>query len=299
MALRSALNVKQVVGATDLSLTALPGTSLLVTDIYVFTPATAQAKLQTDKTTVGAFRVSGTQGNHLFVPKASTPFENMLTRLRINKLFSGYPVPEGSTFLITGVNQAAAVQAVVYSVYDAADFKPDAVNGPLAKTFEYMNYGRYSTTLAAGDNLYGVSNSPVEFPGFPFGELAPAGQKMTLLAIFFSDVGKSSSSAANKQYTSFLKFIQDRQVLFDIDRNGLAMRGQAPASDGTQVAYGPSVLNGASDVDQGDGLYLPVPIVFSGGSELDVYVTTVVSAGSANLAVADAEVALWFRVAPQ
>lgn len=74
MALIQALAVKTVLGNTDLELKADPGESFLIKDIRVYNPAGNYVTLQTQKTTVGYFRVGGQLGSHLpFMPGRSRP----------------------------------------------------------------------------------------------------------------------------------------------------------------------------------------------------------------------------------
>jgi len=71
MALKEKFMVKQVYGNTDFELTADPGESLLVKDIFVYNPATAYVTIKVGKTTVGYFRVGGNLGSHLPLPIGS------------------------------------------------------------------------------------------------------------------------------------------------------------------------------------------------------------------------------------
>ncbi len=299
MALREPLAVKQVVGNTLFELTADAGESLLVTGIYIDTPAASYVTLQVDKTTVGYYRVGGTQGNHLFFPDVTDIRGNLLDLLRARELFGGYPVPEGSTFRMTGVKQATSFQVVTYQVHDAGDMKADDLNGPQARQYQYAAYGRADSVLADGDEAIQLSQTPAEFPDFPYGEATPQGQRISVLALAMSDIGYATATAANIQNTSYLKLIKEREVLFDEDRNGLLLSGTVRVADGTDVGTGVSVLGNRSDADLSNPLILPEPLVFNGGEELNIYVTSAVTAGSAILLALDCELMLWLGVEPE
>lgn len=74
MGLIQPLAVKTVLGDTDLELQADPGESLLIKDIQIYNPAGNYLTLQTNKTTVGYFRIGNTMGSHLpFMPGRSKP----------------------------------------------------------------------------------------------------------------------------------------------------------------------------------------------------------------------------------
>lgn len=299
MALRHRNMVCNVRGNTALSLAAAAGESLLVKAIYVYNPVGAYLTVRVARTTAAYIRVGGTQGNQAFFPTHAAHHLNLLDLLFGAELWSGIPIPEGETMVFSGAHQAAANQTVVYDVYDSSDVLPNAVNGPDADVYEFFNFGRFNTTLAAGDNLYDTVQTPTEFPAFPFGAVSPAGKKVEILGIAVSDIGKSASSQANRQETTWLKLVQERTVLFDEDRLGLLFEGLSSSSaDQTNVATGMSMLGGQTDADLSPPLMFPEPLVFQSNEELNLSVFTVVTAGSANILAADAEVCLIERVSP-
>jgi len=66
MALKQPFAVKQVLGNTDLELTAKPGESLLVWDIFTYDPTADYITCKIEKTSVGYFRVRSDLGAHQF-----------------------------------------------------------------------------------------------------------------------------------------------------------------------------------------------------------------------------------------
>ncbi|RLF07880.1 MAG: hypothetical protein DRJ64_02170, partial [Thermoprotei archaeon] len=147
-----------------------------------------------------------------------------------------------------------------------------------------------------GDNLYTTTQNPAEFPDFPYGETVPSGHVISLIGIIGSDFGKTSDSASNKQITKYLKFVKGREVLFDEDRYGIPMFGSAPSSDGSNIGEGYSLIGNYSDVDRREPFMFPTPLEFIAGEELNIYVTTDVTAGSANLSTDEVEIGLILRV---
>ncbi|MBA7478803.1 hypothetical protein ES707_14231 [subsurface metagenome] len=65
MAIISRRNFKTELGAADLTLTALPGTSLLVKDVKIYSAAIIYANFLIGKASVGYYRVGDVLGNHL------------------------------------------------------------------------------------------------------------------------------------------------------------------------------------------------------------------------------------------
>lgn len=289
--------VKTVEGNTDLELEADTGESILVKDIQVSNPASNYATVRVQKTVVGYFRVGGTLGNHLAVPPADSVKKTLLGLLFDLGLWRGIPVAEGEKLTISGVAQSGAIQKVVYELHDAGDLKPDMPNGSKSETYDFINYGRPSA-VNDGDNLYDSQTNPVEFPNFPFEGDVGAKIKIQLLGMLFSDIGKTSGTEANKQITKYLKFIKDRVTLFDEDRNGIPVIATAPDSDSTVIGGGFSDFGNYNDVDQKAPFIFPKPLEFNTGEELNIYITTSVELGSANITADEVELGLITRVIP-
>ena len=298
MALKERNMVRTFTGSGDYELQAKTGESLLIKGIYVSGSANNFASLYIDKTTVGYFRVAGNRGNHLFFPlQDEQRDQNLLDFMRVRGIFAGYPVGEGQTFIIKNVGGANARCTVVYDKYDAGDITPSQENGTEADSYVFVNYGQPSTApSAAGDVLLNTSLNPAEFPAFPFGADVPARTEIDLLGIVASDVGRTSGTGANKANSTYLKFIRERVVLFDDNKDGIPLTGSAPASDGVNYGVGQSLIGYYSDVDQRKPYIFEEPLTFTAGEELNAYITTAVSAGSMNLTTEDLEIGLILRI---
>lgn len=294
--LRERGRVKFVAGNTDLSLSPEAKESYRVRQILTNSSAGAYASVTVDKVLAAYIRQTGNRGSHSAFLGTSYQQHTLWNWLVERGIFRPIPVPKGSTLTITGVKQSTSFQAVVYDAYDPDDVREGEANGPGAKEYDLLQYGSYSTTLAAGDNLYATQLSSTQYPAFPFGKSVPSKHRMILRGIAFSDVGYTTGTAANKQATNYLKLVRNREVLFDEDRNGLPYYTSAPASDSITVGTGKSIGGDLSTADLRLPLIFPEPLVFNEGDDLDVIVTTAVAAGSANIAAADAAVCLIFNV---
>jgi len=207
-------------------------------------------------------------------------------------IFKGYPVAEGETFLVSAPNNELI--AVIYDIYEPGDISPDMENGSEATEYMLINYGRAASsgTLAEGDNVYDTSMLPAEFPEFPFGKDVPAKTRIDIYGILASDVANTTGSGANKQNTQYLKFIKEREVLFDEDKRGLPIMGVPASSDVLRVGTGFSVVGNYSSIDKRLPYMFSEPLSFNAGEELGIIVNTKVAAGSANIDVELAEVAV-------
>jgi len=295
MAVKEPFMVYTVEGNEDLEITAKTGESLLIKDVFIYNPASNYATLRVEKTTVGYFRVGGTLGSHLGFSPSDSDKKTILGYLREKGIFTGIPVAEGETFSIDGVAQSGAIQCIVYEKHDAEDITSEMENGSKADSYLYINYGRPSA-VNDGDNLFTTTQNPAEFPDFPFGETVPSGHDMTLYGLLFSDIGKTSGTGANKQITRYLKFIKDREVLFDEQRQGIPCIGSAPTSDGTNIGAGSSIVGNYSDVDYREPFMFPEPLVYHAGDELNIYINTDVTTGSANISTSEVELGMIFKV---
>lgn len=298
MAVKEANMVRTFSGAGPFELKANVGESLLVKDILIEGPDLDYASIYIDKTTVGYFRVGTERGGHLgFKKEYDVGFSSLLSYLREKGIFAGYPVGEGQTMIIKLNTGSAYRCVVVYDKHDPGDITPTNENGTQADTYFFVNYGQPSSDPStAGDILIDKSIIPAEFPAFPFGADVPARMEIDILGILFSPVGRTSGGGANKAISEFMKFIKERVVLFDDERQGILCQGIAPDSDGQQFGPGLSLIGGFSIVDRREPYIFPEAMTFAPGEELNVYVTTAVVAGAMNLRAKDLEVGLIMKV---
>jgi len=293
MGIKARDQVKWTSGATKLELEADTGEAFMVKDILVEGASGNYTTVTIDKTTVGYFRTdTGNLGNHLHFGLEDSEKKTLLGFLMDKGIFKGYPVAEGQTFIVNPGSSMAI--GILYDIYEPGDISPDMENGSEAKEYMLINYGRKASTgnLADGDNEYAYSKLPSEFPDFPFGKDVPAKTTIDIFGILASDVGKTSSSGSNEQATQYLKLIKEREVLFDEDKRGLMLLATAPASDATNIGKGKSVIGNYSDVDRRLPLLFATPLSFGAGEELTVVMNTSRTAGSANITVAEGEIAM-------
>jgi hypothetical protein len=277
MALKNPGMIKTFKGAGTLSLNAKVGTSLLVKDVIVYSEQDGYLTFKIDKTTVGYFRISNVYGNHLApVVSASQGRRGTILKYLWDKgIFKGYPIGEGQTFYVEGSTNANNKIVVLYDEYDAGDIRSDVENGSDSKTYFIINYGSTGSAIdSAGDKLYTKSLIPIEFPGFPFGQDVPAKTKITIYGILGSEVGVRNATPATAIYTQFLKFVKERVVLFDEDRNGLVFDySTVSGGAGTYVAGGTSVIGNYNQIDPREPYMFVEPLTFDAGEELNIYVT--------------------------
>jgi hypothetical protein len=293
MSLLEANKVKQVIGNTQFVLTAPANRSYRIRDIHIAGSAAEYAQFTVDKTTVAYFRVGGgTLGNHL--PFQIADEENVtLYRWMLEYLgFTPIPVASGQSFAIVGVHDADSVVCVEYDEYNAGDVSASEPNGSQANRFQFINYGRYTGTLADGENRYSVQQTIRQYPAFPFGEVVSAKTNVKILGIVASDISKDVSGT-DDQKTTFLKLVRGRKVLFDDDLDGLINLGQATFATGiVNVGTGQSLVGNYDDVDRRKPFILPVPLEFKEGESLDVFMTTSSVTGADCIAAKDAEIGM-------
>lgn len=225
----------------------------------------------------------------------SPQYKTLLNHLSAANIFKGYPIAEGETFLITGVAQANAVQIIVYEVYDAGDILNTAENGGKSKKYTFINYGRQAAALvAAGSSLYSVSQTPAQFPNFPYGEKVPAKTKITIHGILASDV-VDYRSAADYMVTNYIKLLKGRETLFDDDKNGILLSGLIGTVDAAaEIACGISLIGNFTDLDIKPAFLFPQPLEMVEGEELNIYLTVAAGAAVAasTIPVVESEIAL-------
>ena len=226
--------------------------------------------------------------------------ETLLSYLGKLGIFKGFPVAEGETLIIEGMEKDANSIAIIeYEQWDPADIKPEMENGSKSKEYFFLNYGNTGATIAtAADHLFDTPVSPAEFPDFPYGKTVPAKHEITLLGILGSPFSPGENDGTNYTSTKWIKLMREREVLFDEDRNGILFWARNNQADGAQdmKAEGFTLIGNYSEYDNNPPLIFPVPLVFLPGDELNVYVTTVAGGTPKNIDIYEQEICLIEKV---
>lgn len=284
---------KTVEGNNDFELTMESNESCRIVDIMVQNPASSPGYIScyTNKDQVGYFRVAGDLGNHLPFTLQDEKNMTLFGWLVEQGIFRPFPVPSGYTFKITGAKQDGAIVTVKYDLYDDGDVSATEPNGPDATEYDYINYGRYSTTLADGENHYQTQQTPSQFPAFPFGKDVPGKTQVTVHGFAASDLRKKAG-ATGIQITKYIKFVRDRETLFDEDLVGIPLIGANVSGSTYRLGEGYSVAGNYSDVDERPPKIFDTPLQFDPGESLDVIVRTSVVSGAALMDADETEVAM-------
>ena len=225
--------------------------------------------------------------------------ETLLTYLQRMGVWKGFPVAEGESIKITGVSQANAIQCLVYEIHEAGDMPADGENGSRASVYTFLNYGNCGASINTnGDSLYTTSQSPAEFPAFPFGAVVPAKTEIELIGICASPFAPEENDDTDYIYTQFLKLVKGRVVLFDEDRQGIIFDNRQLSLTHRQdsVAQGFSLIGNKSEYDLNDPFMFDPPLKFVPGDELAIYVTTVQGSSGQNITTSEHEICLIERV---
>jgi len=225
--------------------------------------------------------------------------KTLLEFLLKKDIFVGYPVGEGQTFALSGVNQANCIQMIEYEIYDAEDMTAQMPNGSASQEYLFINYGNAGGSIqATAANLLNTSKNPAEFPDFPFGRVVPANYEIDILGILGSTFAPGENDGTDYSWTKYLKMIRDREVLFDEDRNGLLFysRSDTAKADVDVIAEGWSVIGNYTDEDAKEPFLLPEPLTFRSGDELGVYVVLEIGTGGKALTIIEHEIALITKV---
>ena len=298
MALKQPLMVATFENESEVEVRAKVGESLLIKGIYA-TQESDYAVAYIDKTTVGFFRTGADRGGHLTYPDTQDNGSmNLLDFLRERKIFTGYPVAEGQSFVFKSADGTAFDRiSILYEVYDAGDIHPNQENGSEADSYFFLNYGRPSNVPSnGGDVIVDTSIVPAEFPAFPFGDTVPAKTEIELYGFAGVPCGCSANSGANQSITTYVKMIKERVVLFDEGKNGLTDFGYVPSNDGVVYDSRTSLLGDLTDNNKRFPLMFPNPLVFNSGEELNVYRVVRVKAGQNCLTPQNLEITAILKV---
>lgn len=231
--------------------------------------------------------------------KTQVPDTTLLSLLAKKGIFKGFPVETGQTLTITGANQANAIQQVLYQEYAEGDIKRTDENGSDSNEYFFLNYGNCGVTIAtAADSLFNTQVTPVEFPRFPFDDVVPAKSELTIYGILGSEYSPAANDNTDAINTRYIKLVKERTTLFDNDRNGLLFHSPYDLSIGSMnmIGEGFSDIGNYTDVDARQPLFFPEPLVFLGGEELNIYLTTVVKGAGKNLVISEQEIGLIMKM---
>lgn len=283
MGLLSPLMVKNGAGVTTLTLEADSGKSLLVKDILVKSVADVFLSVKLDKTLSGYFSVdAAVLGNPLgYTLQSGIPARaTILKELADMGVFKGYPIAEGQKMVLSGLGATAMFASIIYEEHEAGDISEDMQNGTECDEYVILNYGDTGGTVAAaGDQAVDYQVSPKDFPEFPFGKVVPAKKEIDIHALLASErAADDGTTAANYVRTTYYKFKQERETLFDEDVTGIYAQAATVGAGGTfEAENGQSMLGEGSDLFRRPIMPFKTPLHFDEGEELNLYMTTEVA----------------------
>ena len=300
--LRQANCIKRTASGSKVSLYADAGECFLIKNvIFGHTDTSGYPVFRVDRKTVGCYRGGAPGVSHLGHADDTYIVTNLMEWLTSKGVNVTIPIAEGQTFTVERTGDTGDV-TIIYDTYDAGDIRAEMENGSDAKEYNFVQYMTAAAALDEdGDHELSVSLSPAEFPDFPCGKVVDARHAIDVLGIAGQPV---SEKGATSGYTTsqYIKFIKDREILFDEDRDGIPF--MSPNSASTTAEYitdesliGDCVAVGAdlSNPSHGLPLLFDPPLHFESGEELLVYLhvnwTT-----DGSLAVDDVRVALILHV---
>lgn len=244
--------------------------------------------------------------NYLRVPHMThTPSsfrKTLLGYLWDKGIFKGYPVAEGETFTIELITGATAVKMVEYEIHDAGDMKTEMENGSESSSYMYVSYGDTGAVLqAVVETVLGESNNPAEYPDFPYGKVVPPGKKIELIGILASDVAPAANVTGTETHTDYLKFMKDREIMFDEDHNGLLYFAPFldPPGAVNMIGEGYAVGGNFTQCDIKQPHMFEPPEVFLEGEELSVSWHVVYAGAGSPITEELQEIGLILRISPK
>ena len=284
MSLKRAGMIEQTSGTSALSLTAEAGESILVRDIRsdIAAAGAEDYKVTIDRKSILQFKAPTTW--HLLARLQAGTYPPIMEAIKKAGLFPTFPVAEGETFGITAPGTSDYL-TVVYDLYDGDDIQADMANGSKASRYRmFQMISNSASPTEAGDEALDQSDLDSEFIAFPGGDVVPPGVNIELLGLFGIPV-TDGTGAANAQNTSHLKFLADREDIFDKDLNGINFLADITHTAATTI-YGQvagRLWGGLAYQDAGI-IVFDEPLIFVPGSELNVFATIVETTGGTDLA---------------
>lgn len=275
--------VKRITASGGGDLEAKTGESLRIKRIECIPSASdTYLTIMIDRVTVAFYRVKGKSGNHLSTIRSSYLKRNIMDFLTERNINVTIPIAEGQTLTVKRYAQDGNVM-IIYDRFSAGDVKASDPNGSESKVYTFLQYAKVGATPAAsGDFLIDTALTPAEFPDFPCAKVVPALHMIELLGIAASPFVDAAGGGIGFE-TTFLKFIKDREVLFDPDRNGIPFKGLSASEQSLYYGCEYSLIGSGTEIilddinnivsAHGDPLMFEPALKFEAGQELNVYLT--------------------------
>ncbi|MCP3678968.1 MAG: hypothetical protein GY782_01190 [Gammaproteobacteria bacterium] len=280
--LQQANMVKRMTASGGDTLEAKAGESLRVKWIGCI-PSTNDGylTLSVDRVTVGFYRVQGRSGNHLSVNRTGYLMRNIMQFLDSMGVDVSIPIAEGQTLTVSRYAEAGNVM-VVYDRHSAGDILATAPNGSASQVYTFLQYASIGTAPTASQDAHiDTALSPSEFVDFPCNKVVPARHVVEMVGVAACPFVNAEAGPAGFA-TTFLKFVKDREVLMDPDRNGIPFDAQdaaatADAYGGNFSLIGPGteILVNTNAIMPGDPLIFEPALRFEAGAELNVFLSLI------------------------
>ena len=274
--------IKRITASGGGDLQAKAGESLRVTGIQCI-PSTNDTYLtvRVDRVTTAYYRIKGKSGNHLGTNRVDYLKRNIMEFLARVGVNVSIPIAEGQTLNISRYAEAGNVM-VIYDRYSAGDIQASDPNGSESNSITYLQYAKIGTTpTASGDHKLDTAITPSEFPDFPCGKVVEARHTVEMLGVAGCPFNNAEAGPAGWA-TSFMKFVKDREVLFDTDRNGIPFDAQDTSATADSyganfslIGPGTEILVDTNLIMPGDPLIFEPALRFEAGSELSVYLSII------------------------
>lgn len=198
------------------------------------------------------------------------PYEMLEDLLVRRGLWPILPIGEGQTLEISqGNDDNWDYLEVLYDLYDGGDVARNEPNGTESNVYRMMQViSNSGAVAAAGDLELDQSDLDTVFPAFPGGDSVPSKTTMTLRALYGGPAACDDGAAGVGQATEYLRFISEREDVFDKDLNGLIFAGDVTEATATVYTTDAGRLRVPDDAAPGTIIQFPEPIVFPSGEEL-------------------------------
>ncbi len=299
MSLRQHGMVVGAEGANALSLEMPAGKSARVTDIRAFVNAGEDEDrvLSINRKNIAQFIVPTPWG--LLNEVTASLGKSIFRALGELGLLDPIPVAEGQTLALTAPGTSDYLE-LVYDLYDAADVSAEETNGSSSNKYQlFQVVSNSAASTASGDLPLDQSDLDVSFPAFPGGEVVPANYTFTLKALFGVPAGDRATST-DASITNKLKFLRDREDMFDMDMNGILFKAVAP-DDGDDLEYAAAagrLKAGLADPNPGI-IVFEVPPIFQPGEELNIFANITIGATPSHYDAGGVKLGLLFDVQKQ
>ena len=239
MAVVKELKRKVVTSASELTISSIPGYSLLVLWFGCKGDTQGFCTVKNGPVTSGYFSAGPEAVNHIPLNLGNFGKGGILEVMKALGIFDGFPVMKGDNFVLS-FDQTMDYIVAEYKILEEGDVKGDEKNAKYATERTLCIYGTNKSEISSS-GWYRIDKilNPKEMKEFPFESSVPTGYEYKIHAIGIRDLQENSYTDSANTYadTQKLRIWKNTENLFFEGDEGFICKGAGAAAGSKNFSY--------------------------------------------------------------